>query len=383
MTFRGLTWDHPRGYDALAEAARQVNANSKDPLIIWDKQPLEGFESAPIAELAASYDLLVLDHPHIGEAVAEDCLLPFETFYSPQQITSWEQQSIGPALSSYRWEGKTYAQPLDVATQVMARRGSVLLDAPRSWAEIISLADDIPVAQSLVGPHAFLTLLSMVGGQGHQISADQLFPDEPACEALETMALLYERRPSGSELMNPIAMLQTMTEADSIALVPLIFGYVTYARSSLANPLQFSNPIRTENGTGGVLGGTGIGISKNCKPSAALLDHLAWLMQPDTQQDFIPANGGQPSARSAWHSAAVNAAWSDFYRNTADTAEHALLRPRFDGYIAFQSAAGQLIGEALKSRQSPEKTMTLLRSHWQTARAKARGNLDDERGILS
>ena len=63
MTFRGLTWDHPRGYDALAEAARRVNAGRSAPLITWDRQPLEGFESAPITDLTARYDLVVLDTP--------------------------------------------------------------------------------------------------------------------------------------------------------------------------------------------------------------------------------------------------------------------------------------------------------------------------------
>jgi multiple sugar transport system substrate-binding protein len=381
MTFRGLTWDHPRGYDALAEAARQAHAGTGMRLITWDKQPLEGFESAPIAELAASYDLLVLDHPHIGEAVAEDCLLSLESVYSDRQIRDWEQQSIGPSLTSYRWEGRTYGLPLDVATQVMVRNASRLTDAPKSWPEIVELAKDIPVAQSLAGPHAFLTLISMVGGQGYKIGTDELIPDEPAFDALDVMTRLFECRPVASEMLNPIAMLEAMTKTQEIALVPLIFGYVTYASSSMANPLQFSNPIRKFNGTGGVLGGTGIGISKRCKPSAALLDHLSWLMKVEIQQDFIPANGGQPSARTAWNSASVNAAWSNFYSNCADTAEHALLRPRFDGYIAFQTAAGQIVRDALHARQDANKTMKQLRAIWKQARTLARGNLDEDRGL--
>ena len=86
MTFIGLTWDHPRGYDALAETARRVNEARLEPLIRWNKQPLEGFESAPIADLAAANDLLVMDHPHIGEAVAENCFLPLEDLYPADLI---------------------------------------------------------------------------------------------------------------------------------------------------------------------------------------------------------------------------------------------------------------------------------------------------------
>lgn len=380
MTFRGLTWDHPRGYDALAAAAQRVNQGREEALIAWDKQPLEGFESAPIADLAAAYDLVVLDHPHIGEAVAGNCLIPLEELFSEDRITTWQAQSIGPALSSYRWHGSTYALPLDVATQVMVRNAAMLPEAPGGWRRIVELARHLPVAQSLAGPHAFLTLVSMTGARGHWPKGHDLLPDGAALAALKVMAELYERRPAGSEALNPIALLESMAQGDTIALVPLIFGYVTYSAAGLPNPLRFSDSIRDVDGAGGVLGGTGIGFSRHCRPSPALLDHIAWLMRPETQTDFIPAHGGQPSARAAWQNPAVNAAWSNFYKCTAETAEHALLRPRFAGYIAFQTAAGEIIRDGLEQRTTPGRILQRLRCRWQAARADARGGTDDDRG---
>lgn len=383
MTFRGLTWDHPRGFDALAAASHLVNAGKQEELIVWDTQPLEGFESAPIADLAANYDLIVLDHPHIGEAVQKKCFIPIEELFSHDQIARWETQSVGPALSSYNWEGQTYALPLDVATQTMARNEKLLPNAPAYWPEILELARTLPVAQSLAGPHAFLTLISMVGGHGHWPKGDALLPTDPACEALRTMAELYAHRPEGSETLNPISMLETMSRDETIALVPLIFGYVTYANAELPNPLRFSNSLRKMNGAGGVLGGTGIGFSRRCKPTPELLEHIAWLMLPDTQTDFIPSHGGQPSARAAWQSPSVNAPWNSFYEQTLATAERALLRPRFAGYIEFQTAAGEVIRDALACNIDPLKTLNCLRALWRNARASANGNLDDDRGPSS
>ncbi|MER6941057.1 sugar ABC transporter substrate-binding protein, partial [Nocardioides sp. NPDC000441] len=72
-TFRGLTWDHPRGRDALVAAAE-----ASDLDLTWDVHPLSGFESTPIEEIAADYDLVVLDHPHLGDALAQGCLRPFD-----------------------------------------------------------------------------------------------------------------------------------------------------------------------------------------------------------------------------------------------------------------------------------------------------------------
>ena len=384
MTFRGLTWDHPRGYDALAEAARRVNAAASRTLIQWDKQPLEGFESAPIAMLAEAYDLLVLDHPHIGEAVARNCLIPLEDLYPEHQIAAWEKQSIGPALASYRWAGRTWALPLDVAAQMMVRRPDRIAHPPVDWGDVLAVADRFPVAQSLAGPHAFLTLVSMAGGLGAWPRGPDLLPEEAACEALSTMHRLYRLRPAGTERLNPIALSEAMARTTEIALCPLVFGYVTYAVSGDGRQaLAYADTIRVPEGTGGVLGGTGIGFSRRAAPSQALLDHIAWLLLPETQVGFIPNHGGQPSARVAWADEAVNAAWGRFYAATAASAEAALLRPRFDGFIAFQTAAAGRVRQALDTGEDEPATIAALRALWTEARSRANGPLDDDRGPSS
>ena len=124
MTFSGLTWAHPRGYNALAVAAAQ-EAAAGTPVIAWSKQSLEGFESSSVADLAARFDLLVIDHPHIGELVAGKCLQPLEDLFDAAEIAAWSAQTIGPAMASYAWAGNHYALPLDVATQVMAYRADL------------------------------------------------------------------------------------------------------------------------------------------------------------------------------------------------------------------------------------------------------------------
>lgn len=380
MTALGLTWDHPRGYNALAQAARQVNAGRAEPLIDWVKQPLEGFESGPITDLTARHDLVVLDHPHIGEAVAEDCLIPLQDLYPPELLQRWEAQSIGPAFRSYEWEGRNWAVPLDVATQVMALRPD-LLPCPTGWDEIAEISATRPVALSLGGPHAFLNLISMAAAEGVIVSGDALLPDATALPLLSRLRALADHAPKGSTALNPIDLLERMGRSDDIALVPLIFGYVTYARPGhVPNAVAFSDTIRAQNGRGGVLGGTGIAFSRRARPGQDLLDHIAWLMEPETQARFIPANDGQPSARAAWQDADVNAAWADFYRTTEATAEAALLRPRYDGFPAFTLKAAARMREGFAARHDETQILNDLRRLWRDSRLAARGDLDDNRG---
>ena len=383
--FTGLTWDHPRGYDALAEAANRINFTRRDEglsdLISWDKQPLEGFESAPIADLAAKYDLLVLDHPHIGEAVAEKCLMPLNEIFSAEEIESWQSQSIGPSMRSYNWGEKQWALPLDVAAQVTAYRPDIIKKVPDDWFEICDLAKSKPIAQSLAGPHAFLTLISIAGSYGHSPQGEQLLPDDDLKHGLEIMHRLYERRPEGTEALNPIALLERMAHSGKIAMIPLVFNYVTYSHPGYASHLvQFANSPVTSDGLGGVLGGTGIAISRKCKPTPDLCDHIRWLMSVEAQVDLFPVFGGQPSARAAWENERVNADVHDFYQATERNIENALIRPRFDGYIAAQNKMSACIRDALENKNTISGTIQTLRAIWQSARRSARGGLDDDRG---
>jgi hypothetical protein len=66
ITLKGMTWSHPRGYDPMMAASRDWLTET-GVSIAWDKRSLQDFESFPVEELARSYDLIVIDHPHVGQ----------------------------------------------------------------------------------------------------------------------------------------------------------------------------------------------------------------------------------------------------------------------------------------------------------------------------
>jgi multiple sugar transport system substrate-binding protein len=220
----------------------------------------------------------------------------------------------------------------------------------------------------------------MAAAEGAVVGGAAMLPDRAALPALARLARLAALAPAGSERLNPIGLLEAMAGGDEIALVPLVFGYVTYARPAAArHRLAFSDSLAAPGGRGGVLGGTGIAVSRRCAPSPELLAHVADLMSVETQTQLFPAFGGQPSARPAWTSPEVNAAWGNFYRDTLRTAETALLRPRFDGFPAFTNAASDYLRGALDRRETPEAMLARLRALWTDSRARCRGPLDDDR----
>lgn len=359
-TYCGLTWDHPRGYNALAAAA----AGADGLALRWDKHPLEGFESHPIADLCARYDLVVLDHPHVGEAVASACLMPIEDLFGADEIGAWRAAVAGPSLASYHYAGRHWALPLDAATQVMAYRRDRVDAPPVAWDELPRLAQRHAVALSLAGPHAILSFQSVCGALGAGRSGERFVDRAIGREAFAILAALTGEVTVRAQALNPIAMLGAIERGEGIDLCPLIYGYVNYATRGVG----FANaPAGPGGRIGSTLGGTGIGVSKRCAVTPKLIDHLRWLMSEPVQRGFIPRHDGQPALRSAWRDADVNAVTGGFFADTLDTVEAALLRPRHDGAIAFQTAASARLRAALIDGEAADPVLdeieTLYRNH--------------------
>ncbi|WP_167133153.1 extracellular solute-binding protein [Paramicrobacterium chengjingii] len=350
--FRGLTWDHPRGRTALEEAAGRWRHHD-DPLdLAWETHSLEGFESSPIDELADRYDLIVLDHPHLGDAVKHQSLQPLDDLFGAADRERWAREAIGPTFRSYVYDDQLWALPLDTAAQVAVIAPNVDEPHPTTWDEVESFAINNRVALSLAGPHAFLSFASLCVAVGEEpvTGRDQLVVSRSVgAEAAERLKRIASMCPPGSGELNPIELLSEMAEHQLADYCPLVFGYVNYADTARARRLTFVDAPSVAAGgrPGSTLGGTGIAISRQCDPSSQLIAHLRWLLHPNTQREIIPHFAGQPSMRSAWTDARVNQLSGDFYSNTARTLDSSWIRPRYSGFIGFQSEASARIRSML------------------------------------
>jgi multiple sugar transport system substrate-binding protein len=365
--YSGLTWNHPRGFRALDASAQRWRSDSFE--IHWERQSLEQFEARPIAEICSHYDLVVLDHPHVGEAVKAGCLAPLEEWCLPEEVTQLQEDSIGRTLPSYSYDGQHWALPLDAAAQVLAFRADLVPQDCRLtfWKDIRELSKGASVILSLAGPHALLTFFSICVALGEvPVSRDSTVLISPAIgeRALDLMASLFaEANPSMFD-RNPITILDSMATSDSIVCCPLIYGYVNYAVSDdpARRAITFANAPRLETigVPGSTLGGTGIAVSRRAKLTAQLKAYLLWLVNPETQRTFITHWDGQPSSRTAWLDKEVDRRWNGFYLKTTETIEQAWIRPRFPGYIKFQTEASELLRSGLKSRLRASRVLTHL-----------------------
>src|SRR5205814_4655973 len=98
------------------------------------------------------YDLMVIDHPHVGMAAASGCLLPFDS--------SIHFDTVGRSHESYNYRGKQWALAIDAATQVAAARADSLGSWPLDVEEVLQLARQGRVLCPLAPVHALMCFFS-------------------------------------------------------------------------------------------------------------------------------------------------------------------------------------------------------------------------------
>ena len=357
IKLKGMTWSHPRGYDPMVAGAKQWLAD-KGVEIEWEKRSLQDFETFPVEELARNFDMIVIDHPHVGQITKEGCLVPLDVPGREAELKALADGSVGQSFPSYNWQGRQWAFPLDAATQVQAWRSDLMDQPATSWGEVLRLARTGKVLLPLRSPHSLMCFYTLVANAGTPCAVEgELISVEDGGKAYEQLREIASLVKPECFSMDPIAVFEEMAEPQSqIACSPLIYGYVNYAMPGFRDRLiRFADiPSGAAGVSGSALGGTGIAVSAFSKHPEAAIDFAYWIASGEVQKGIYATSNGQPGHADAWEDDAVNNATSGFYRDTRTTLEGAWVRPRHDGYMPFQEAASERINKGLQENEKAE-----------------------------
>ena len=352
IKLKGMTWDHSRGYDPMVATSAAWGAGA-GVAIAWDKRSLKDFESFSVAELARQYDLIVIDHPHVGQITAEHCLAPFDGPGRAAELEDIAHNSVGKSFASYTWQGHQWALPIDAAAQVMAYRADLIERAPASWPELMALGELGQLVVPMLEPHgliAYFTLAANLGTPCATLPGDMIGLDAGIAVYDRLAALAAHLTPSNFA-MDPIAASEALARSDAVvSVMPFGYGYASYARAGFRDrTLTFADiPVAGSAGpVGSVLGGTGIAVSAYSQHREQALDYAYSVAGSAMQTTLYAGSGGQPGHASAWEDDEVNLAAGDFYRNTRATLEGAWVRPRHDGYMGFQERGARRLNAGL------------------------------------
>ena len=367
---RGMAWQHRRAVDPLVAAANAYERTHPEVRIVWDARPLHGFEFTSIPELARAYDLIVLDHPFMGEVAESRCLLPLHDVLHGLA----DEDFIGASLATYRYDGALWAVPVDAACQTAVYRPDLLerlgCSVPRSTAEVLELGRKARIAGlhlaiALAGVHALMTFFTFCAALGRPCGLREGLPFADTVIAQESLAVLRNilaACPLDVLDWNSIRLHEAMIEGDDLVYCPAVYCYATYAEADMRRPLRFADlPAMISNGAprGSTIGGAGVGISAQSTVAGEAMDFLRFLAEADTQRLFT-RHHGQPARIEAWSDADADARFGGTFSATRRTIELAWIRPRWPGYLMLQAEGGRLIEAHLRGLISAHETIERL-----------------------
>ena len=375
VTLRGMTWDHSRGVAPMLATSKRYAEIHTGVEIIWGKRSLQAFADRPIEQMAGQYDLMVIDHPHVGQVAGSGLLLALSGVGRDDELAALAAQSVGASHPSYAFNGHQWGLAIDAATPVAAFRPDLLDAAPKRWDGVLDLARTGKIAFALLPINALMTFFGLARNRGFGISEDPetfMVPAEGA-ETLEVMREIVALINPSCLSLDPIGIFEWMgRNKEAPAYSPFGYGYTNYSRDGYCEfPLVFADaPGFGDNGPRGtVLGGTGIAISATTSHPDIAVNYAFWIAGAECQRGLFFESGGQPGNAAAWEDDACNTATRNFFRNTRNTLETSWLRPRYDGYMGFQDVAGDLVHACLRGDATVARTVNALQAAYVESRA--------------
>jgi multiple sugar transport system substrate-binding protein len=376
-TIRGISWDHPRGYDCLAANVPAFQAANPDIEVIWERRSLKQFGEQPIDVLAERYDLIILDHPFVGHGAAAGCLVDVAPIIGRDVVETMLGDSVGKSSVSYHWRGGVYGLPTDAASQVASYRPDLLADldreAPRTYAETLSLAKAAKSAGKAIATPACPTdamalILTFTANLGQPLGQEpgDFWDRQALDEAFAYVEELVGVSHPSSLGWNPIQAYDAMSAGDDLVYIPFAFGYSNYCRIAVAKPILFTDVAGPGQDpmAGALLGGAGCAVTKSATDYEAIGRYLRFVHDPAHQRSTYFDEGGQPGSRSAWLDERVNERSRNFFRGTLETLDKSFLRPRFDGFVPFFEEAGEIINARLRGAFSREVAIDKVAAHY-------------------
>ncbi len=369
IELKGITWDHPRGYAPL-QASTERYLEKSGIRVNWQRRTLKDFGDISIDVLADKYDLLVIDHPHMGTVNASGCLIDLNKHLTRSDLKTYQKESVGPSFLSYNYNNHQYAIPVDAACQVAAYRADLFesKNIPNSWDEVQKLADNLNKTNQFLGMAlcatdcncTFLTLSAQLGYPAKENSSE-LIPLCIGVRVLQLMKILKESSHPESLNMNPIQLYTYMTSQDDVVYSPLAFAYINYTQSFSGSILSFCKIPGKNNA---VLGGAGMAVSAKSNHIKEAVEYLNYICSPSYQQSYYVQEGGQPGQLSAWKEKTFNPSYDDFFSSLLNTIEQAYVRPRSKGWPEYQEWLGDVVHEYLVKNKNPENTIKTLNEEY-------------------
>ena len=365
--------------DPLLATVDLYAAHASGVRVEWDTRSLAGFADDDLEMLASRYDLLVIDHPFVGDASVSGAFRELDDLLPAETLREREINSVGPSHQSYTYDGHQWAFAIDAAALVSVMHPAIGTDRfPATWPEVLELGVSLRqsgrwMAVPLVATDLVPSFYAIANAHGVRLyeSRDQVVDINDAAPVLQLMERLRDLSHPDAFGWDPPTLLDRMQE-DVVHYSPMLFGYSNYSRESGRAVLRFGDlPTITGEPVGSTLGGAGIAVSSSCAAPQAAADYAAWITSAPIQAGEYVRAGGQPGRIEAWVDDAIDREAGGFFQATLATLRGAWVRPRVVGYQRFQTAACEVLRQFIEGQRTGPATVGLLNDMWADLRRSA------------
>lgn len=346
-----VAWNDPRCVQPL-EAAAAVWETRTGIAIDIVRRPLTAFNDQPLSELAPICDVMIIDYPHIAQALREEAIIPIDNLVDESEVDEVADRSIGRCQDSFSVDDVVAAFASDAACHVAAYRPVALeklsIPLPQTWNDVFALQEHHPgsVAVALYATDAISCLMSLAAGQGAGPDGGMhMFPSRHGVQrAIGTLARLASNVGSYCWECTPQQLFAEAATRTEIAYIPFTFGYTRMVTPEQGGWRFAAPPV----GSGSLLGGAGMAVSSQTPFREKAAAFASWYCR-DEGQLLAGRNWGQPSGLAAWNDPDIDSMTMGFYSCTRRTQVNAYVRPLRPWWPAVQDEAGKTLAELLRA----------------------------------
>ena len=336
---RGLAWDHRRCWGPLDASVAPYGGQPSRLEIAWDRRSLYEFGEAPLEAVLAAYDLVVFDHPFIGEIARGRLMVPFDELSDREDegASSSATRSASPGSPTSATGAMGAADRCRLPGRLLSPgpAGRLWRSVPRSHDECWRLdarrAQGRQMARPAAGAdrrHVPAADLRQSAGRRRGVHRSATRSSAPSASCASLRRSSHPMSPN----WNPIRCYDHMVADDDVVYVPFAFGYVNYALAADARHLP-SPTFRRR------LGGRAARRRRHRRQRPVEAprrgDRLcaAILCSPEYQRGDYVRPEGSPARSRPGGTTSVNAATRDFFSDTLQDDPGLLSRPTHAGFL--------------------------------------------------
>ena len=375
---RGVTWATRRGLDPLRAASAAFAQAHPGVTISWDALPWEEMRFAQRESLATAsgrYDLVVVDHPWIGDYADAGWVIPVDGYMDAAQLAQVRRDADLASLSSYEHDGRLWALPVDAACQTLVVRPDLLaglpwLDDLRDWDDVLAAAEAFHAPPERWGfvhslNHGAGVLLFVLGAAA-AVGADPYrtpgtrFDREAGAIALTLLRDIHRLGlpPAERAGRRPFDL---MRDGDSFALWPAGFPYSELFVAGDRPPLRVLPMPAIAGGAATTgLGGAGLAVAAASRHRDVAAEFASFAISPQVQGELWIEHGGQPGLTSALRGSAMRAQSGDIGEVLAGALEDCYVRPTWPGWSWVEVSAEPVFASFAAGHSDIAQTLDAL-----------------------